>query len=161
MKIETLRSANGPWVVKYIGQAQDLLSSIKKLFRGGRGVHISLLDGSKMNTLTDVYREMRTEFNFPSYFGNNLDALDECLSDPDIMTEDNYITILVNSDLLLKDEEIDKVYGFVETLKEVGEGWAKSNDANRENKIVPFHVILQFDIHTKRSMPPLDDLEPQ
>ncbi len=40
-----------------------------------------VLDGARMTTLESAYDELEQVFDFPSYFGRNLDALEDCLAD--------------------------------------------------------------------------------
>lgn len=57
---------------------------------------IYLLDGKDMTSREAAYELIAREMNFPDYFGKNLDALYDCLSD---MSADNTIHF-VNTALL-------------------------------------------------------------
>ena len=43
-------------------------------------MNIYLLDGKDMTSRDEAYRVIAAEMAFPEYFGNNLDALYDCLS---------------------------------------------------------------------------------
>ena len=40
-----------------------------------------VLDGNKMTTKTELHHEISFAFNFPNYYGKNLDALWDCLTE--------------------------------------------------------------------------------
>ncbi len=40
-----------------------------------------ILDGTMMNTREDAHRHLREALRFPAYYGANLDALYDCLTD--------------------------------------------------------------------------------
>ena len=56
------------------------------------------LNGKFMTDKEQTHRYLKQEFNFPSYYGNNLDALWDCLTD--IMEE---TTIILKNEQSLKD----------------------------------------------------------
>ena len=39
------------------------------------------LDGNNLKNRIDLFRDISSKLNFPNFFGNNWDALDECLCD--------------------------------------------------------------------------------
>ncbi|MCQ2502835.1 MAG: barstar family protein [Saccharofermentans sp.] len=59
-------------------------------------MRVYLLDGKDMTDRETAYKAISEELSFPEWFGNNLDALYDCLTD---LTEDNMI-IFVNTSLL-------------------------------------------------------------
>ncbi len=40
-----------------------------------------ILEGSKINSVQDFHKEIAEIFNFPDFYGKNLDALWDCLTD--------------------------------------------------------------------------------
>lgn len=46
-----------------------------------------ILDGDKITSLSDVHDLFSTELEFPSFYGRNLDALYDCLTDVSEKTE--------------------------------------------------------------------------
>ena len=71
---------------------------------------IFILDGNEMKTKEDAFEHIAKTCLFPSYFGHNLDALADCLSE----VHSDTVIILMNRDALL--ESLGE-YGF--TMLEV------------------------------------------
>lgn len=40
-----------------------------------------ILDGSKMDSRAGVHAELKAKLDLPDYYGNNLDALNDCLGE--------------------------------------------------------------------------------
>ena len=59
---------------------------------------IFILDGNKMTGKESAYAHIAKVCLFPSYFGNNLDALADCLSEVDR----DAVIILINRDSMLE-----------------------------------------------------------
>ena len=59
---------------------------------------IFILDGTKMMSRESAYEHIAKICLFPGYFGNNLDALSDCLSE---LSKDSVI-ILMNRDAMLE-----------------------------------------------------------
>ena len=60
-------------------------------------MRIFILDGKQMNDKNKAYSHIAKTMCLPDYFGNNLDALADCLSELDNET----IVILINKDKLI------------------------------------------------------------
>lgn len=105
------------------------------------------LSGSAMTDLNGLYQELSTKLSFPRYFGENFNALDECLNDLDWLSADGYLLVIKNSDFLLKDESDEILEGFLSILSHAGEEWslpvAKGSTLDRNG--VPFHTLLEID----------------
>lgn len=94
------------------------------------------LDGKKMKSKLDLFNEFRTVFQFPDYFNNNWDSLEECLNDLSWMKEKGYV-IVISSAL----EILDKNHGCdFETLIDI---LINSTYEWNKRKKVLFHVIFQ------------------
>ena len=62
------------------------------------------IDGLACLTLADCFQSLQQQLSIPDYFGNNLDALDEVLSDLDWLEEKNVKIIMANASKLLSNE---------------------------------------------------------
>ena len=69
---------------------------------------IAVLDGNKCKNLSSFYKEISKALNFPDYFGNNLDSLDEMMSDLEWIEEKSVVLIIMNGNNFLS-EDSDKL----------------------------------------------------
>ena len=68
--------------------------------------YIAVIDGFDCRTLKSFLKEIGRAFNFPPYYGQNLNALNDCLNDLEWLDKPNYILIIKNSkEFLRKDPE--------------------------------------------------------
>ncbi len=63
--------------------------------------HIAMLDCSLFHDELGFFLELKKIFKFPSYFGNNLDAVQDCLTDLEWIKKTNIILIIQNSEKLI------------------------------------------------------------
>jgi RNAse (barnase) inhibitor barstar len=63
------------------------------------------LNGKELPTLEALYKYLSIHLPLPDYFGNNLDALDECLNDLSFLEEVEIIFEFTNWDNFLNEEE--------------------------------------------------------
>ena len=70
-----------------------------------------IIDGEKINDMTDIHSVFAKELFFPEWYGGNLDALRDCLTD---ISEDITVTVM-NREALF--EKLNVRYGrFLKTL---------------------------------------------
>ncbi|RJQ80499.1 barnase inhibitor [Pseudonocardiaceae bacterium YIM PH 21723] len=58
-----------------------------------RGAHPHVLDGQKVRTRQQFYAAIATALDFPEYFGKNLDALHDLLTDLDWLPGGDHVLI--------------------------------------------------------------------
>lgn len=104
------------------------------------------LDSGKIRNLDDFYQEASLVFKLPDYFGNNLDAFDECLNDLSWLPGQGYLVIFENAELFLCDESDSVVNGILSIFHGAGWEWAKSVSVGewRDSKAKPFHTVLEL-----------------
>ncbi len=61
-------------------------------------MNVYLFDGKKMTSRKTAYRIIRKTLQFPNWFGNNLDALADCLSE---MSPNDTAIIFINTDAMV------------------------------------------------------------
>ena len=82
---------------------------------------VRILRGGKMSTLPGFYDEVAAALQFPYYFGENLNALDECLRDLEWLPADRYVLVVRDAAHVLPDNE---AFGaWIEILAGARESW--------------------------------------
>jgi hypothetical protein len=76
-----------------------------------------------MTTADEVFGEFRVALEFPSYFGRNWAAFDECLSDLSWLSADAYVLVIMNAHKLMRSEPAELAY-LIETLDRVCTDWS-------------------------------------
>lgn len=77
-----------------------------------------IVDFRKVNNMGEAHRELKESLNFPNYYGENLDALNDCLSE---IEKDHLVYFITYKDVFDGFENIIKVF--------------KDNDINYERII--------------------------
>lgn len=85
--------------------------------------YVASLDGERCSTLKDFILEIGKAFNFPNYYGENMNALSECINDLDWLPNSNYLLVINNSSLLLNKQIEEKEY-ILNFLQKVHSEWA-------------------------------------
>jgi hypothetical protein len=78
-----------------VEQASSLASALAPL-----QIHARVIDGAHLSGKADLLRELAKAFAFPSYFGQNWDALLDCWSDLSWLPGRGWICILQGADAL-------------------------------------------------------------
>ncbi len=98
---------------------------------------IRVVRGKKMKRREDCFNEFSAAFQFPDYFGENWDALEECLYDLEWLPAKGYVVFVLNTGDVLKEEPSRQFEIFTEVLSEVASQWSRAENPK------PFHVLLQ------------------
>lgn len=92
-----------------------------------RGIGVFRLDGAQMTNQESLFREFKVKLQFPEYFGENWNALDECLADLDWLDRSGYLLFIESGNLLLRDEAAGVREMLGELLEDLSGEWADSN----------------------------------
>lgn len=91
------------------------------------------LDAGSILTETDFFAAVARVMRFPDYFGNNWDALDECLGDMEWLPSPGYVLFIHGAEGLWGRSA--RIAGsLLETWLFVSEEWSKEG--------VPFHLVF-------------------
>lgn len=139
-------TVSSPWIVKTSMCADTILDFLSSKNISSAESGFFKCDGSRMHSYNSFYDEICNVMKFPNYFGRNLNALDECLSDLDWLACDRYIIYISNANELLMHENKNDLDGLFELLEKVADEWSKPVSLGEEwdRNAVPFHVILQL-----------------
>jgi RNAse (barnase) inhibitor barstar len=111
-----------------------------------------VIRGRKSPTKADFFNEASAALQFPSYFGDNWDAFDECLADLEWLPGDAYVLVFTDANRLLEKEPAEELQTLLELLQDAGEEWARPVEGEGPGPAKPFHSLLQC---TKEDEPPL------
>jgi RNAse (barnase) inhibitor barstar len=71
-------------------------------------VFVAEIDGEKALTLRGFYPKIAKNLLFPDYFGNNLDALLDCLCSLEVIGQEEVVVLIRNAQLFLSKEKPEK-----------------------------------------------------
>ena len=114
-------------------EVSDLAASLDR--EPKRKVVARVVRGETCRTTKALFDEFAAAWQFPSYFGKNWDALDECLADLEWLPAEAYVLFVTDATLLLADEKPEVFNLFVEIVEGLAREW---NSAS-------FHIVLQAD----------------
>ncbi len=137
-----------PWIV--IGQAEpEAAKWIPTVFYSRPNVKacVRCLRGRKMRNVQSLMNEIGAALQFFNGFGENWNALAECLQYLDEwLPAEVYVLVIEEAEQVLADASPDQFAALLKTFHEAGEWWSKpivDNDRfNRES--IPFHVLLNI-----------------
>jgi RNAse (barnase) inhibitor barstar len=86
--------------------------------------YVAGIDANNCKTKKSFLIVIGTAFQFPSYFGQNLDALKECLNDLEWLDKPNYILLIKNAKELLSEEPEEVRDKILILLEDVSKEWA-------------------------------------
>jgi len=145
MKFDSLEP---PYLYLSIANPKEFADYAYRLnYEKGSEFAIRVVRGNKMRRLADLYDEFAAALQFPDYFGENWDALDECLTDLEWLPAAGYVLFVSNAVEVLKEESENQFVTFVSVLSRTCEEWARAKPPK------PFHVLFQCtesDIETLR-----------
>jgi hypothetical protein len=127
VSVEQLRMAT--WQCVHFTPAKDMPPDL----RSGEYVVVRM-DGNDVTTQIGLFRAVATAMRFPSYFGENWDALDECLRDLEWLPARGYTLIVSNGDAIWRADP-GLAGGFVECWLCAAEEWARAS--------IPFHLVFE------------------
>lgn len=108
------------------------------------GLTVRVVRGSRMLTSQRLFDECAAAFQFPWYFGNNWDALDECIADLDWLSRGvGWVIVITEAEQVLLGEP-ERLKTFMEILRRAHGDWAQPVTLGEhwDRPPIPFHVVL-------------------
>jgi RNAse (barnase) inhibitor barstar len=141
--IQHLSATNAPWVFRATKDILEIKEYILKWCISHQ-CKIYELDGEKMKTYESCFEEIVEKFNFPDYFGNNFDALLDCISDSEILQGEAFLIWIDNGEKVLSETSDDALERFLDIFRAAGERWATPEDSGEwwDRPARAFHVIF-------------------
>lgn len=114
-------------------------------------MHLTYIDGSKCKTKAQLFKQFAKQFQFPSYFGKNWDAFNDCMTDLEWLDASGYALYISHFELLLADFETDLTI-FIELLEDMIIEWTKGSNYGVEKLPQPFEVVIQGNRFVENSL---------
>ena len=141
-----LRELAPPWFHCFVGSPSDLTNFTWSLAGSGPSeLVVRTVRGTKMQTVDRLFDEFAAVFQFPDYFGENWDALSECLVDLSWMPAGGYVVAIRDSAVMLSRDDVKKFHTLVNILGNVAQEWsaAVAQGEAWDRPAKPFHVVVQ------------------
>src|SRR5260221_10965133 len=117
---EALTIATAPWILSMVGgesAVTDYMWTVARI----PNVTVRFVRGRKMMTLGALFDEFGAALQFPYYFGENMAAFSECISDLSWISGDAYVICIIDSELVLS-ESSNELMLFMKVMSRVAEG---------------------------------------
>ena len=112
-----------------------LPEDVKKVREELNGSSLTFIDAdfSGITTDRDLFAKVSVALKFPDYFGNNWDAMNECLTDLEWFPAKGYVLLVSGSDSLWKSATYS-AGKFVSAWLSAAEQWSEED--------IPFHLVF-------------------
>jgi hypothetical protein len=153
MNHDPVLSPQGPWIHPLVAaesEAYDLAWGLQRAH--GPRVACRVIRGRKARTIDGLFDEFAAALQFPYYFGENWDALEECLTDLEWLPANAYVLVINHSLELLDKEPPGRLSLFFRLLQRVAEEWSRPGRAPTPRPPKAFHVLLQCTHETQPAM---------
>lgn len=139
---DLLLAPNPPWIVRMDSDADKVLSLVTEIADKRCGIFI--LDGSRMLDWAQLYAEFKEVFVLPEYQGENLNALEESLSDLDVHNWSAVIIVVRNAQEMLRRLATLERQAMIDLLVCVAKSYSIPIESALpwSRQTVPFHVVL-------------------
>ena len=81
-------------------------------------VFVAEIDGAKARTFRSFYPRIAKVLLFPDYFGNNLDALMDCLCSLEVVGKQEVVLLITNAKDLLSREKKEKKEALLQVFRD-------------------------------------------
>jgi hypothetical protein len=141
----SLLETNGPAFLMIGCTHSDLTNLAWKLQRTtlAPGV-VRFIRGKKLRTEQGLFDELSAALQFPYYFGENWDALSECINDLEWLPAKAYLLVITDALLVLTGEPATELATFARILKRTCTEWRTGRIEGQpwDTPPTPFSVLL-------------------
>ena len=146
-ELELAHSISPPWIVVSTSTEEERKWMPSYYYeKDGCRTIVRTLRGRKMRTAPALFDEFAAVWQFPDYFGENWNALSDCLSDiPDDLISDYYVQIINDSKEVLCQEHDALVNTLLDILSRQSEYCATpiTNNPRFNRDAKGFHTLLK------------------
>jgi hypothetical protein len=116
MNLDHLFRPDGPCLHRLVASESDLCDTAWSLERPARSVS-RVVRGAKSPAAPELFDEIAAALQFPYYFGENWDALADCLADLGWLTADAVVIFISNAARLLDGEAPEELHTFLDVVQ--------------------------------------------
>jgi RNAse (barnase) inhibitor barstar len=110
---------------------------------------LARIPGDKCESDQDLFAEFSSALKFPTYFGKNWNAFEECIRDLEWSPAKGYVIEITRAEQLLTANESD--YGiFIDIIEKTGKEWATRQLGEWPREPIPFHVLMTTILHESK-----------
>ncbi len=148
----TVREGSGPFLHLLASGASDAFDLAWALsVEASPRTVARVVRGSKCRASHALFDEFAAAWQFPPYFGENWDALDECLADLEWLRASAYVLFVADAVLLLEEESADTFRLFVEVVSDIAR--ERSEDQGEPGRPpASFHVVFHAERGEKEAL---------
>lgn len=138
----TRRGGPGPFLHLLVAGASDVFDLAWALsVEAAPRTAARVVRGAKCESSPGLFDEFAAAWQFPPYFGENWDALDECLADLEWLRAQAYVLLVSDAPRLLDAEGTDAFRLFVELVADIAR--ERSGDEGEPGRpAASFHVVF-------------------
>jgi RNAse (barnase) inhibitor barstar len=135
---------SGPWLHVVELELPALTNRVLSLVTRESDTAVRVVRGRKMHSEARLFEEFAAALQFPYYFGENWEALCECMNDLSWMPAARYLIVMTDATQALR-EEREHFRTFLELLSDAGREWSEPGADTRPwaPEPRPFHVVVQ------------------
>lgn len=119
------------WRCVHFAPSQSIVATREDL--KGSGIQVFDVDGAPITTEEQLFSALAKEMKFPSYFGRNWDAVDECLRDMTWLPGAGYVLFIRGAEQFWK-QSTRLAGALVESWLFAAEDWSQEK--------MPFHLVF-------------------
>jgi hypothetical protein len=132
---KTLLDSKGPFV-SFTSSEESALDDFVNSAPEFTPAVIRIVRGKRSATRDRLFQEWAAALQFPSYFAENWDAFEECLSDLEWLPAGGLVVFITRADCLLDLAPEDDLDMLADILTTVAKEWRSSHP------IAPFHLVF-------------------
>lgn len=136
MNISLLTKASQPYFHWTISSGSDAFDAVRGFESVAPTMLARIIRGSRCTTKADLMNELAAALQFPPHFGENWDALNDCLCDPHWLSGSGVMIGILDANRVLERGETDELSTFVSVLEAAGDHWTGGRKPHS------FHVVL-------------------
>lgn len=143
MNLTALTLPAEPWFHLLAASASDATDALWALERGQAAkVAVRFVRGRKATTAAHFFDEVAAALQFPYYFGENWDALNDCITDLEWLHAGAVVLCVTDAGRLLEASAAD-ASKFVAVIKAAAKAW---NHQGKSNTAKAFHIVMQSSV---------------